>query len=104
MHYGFSWVIEEVNIPETMITEELNKVSRSFKTFDAIFLLIEKGEYSLINRKCGTNDYPEVKWMIDYFIEKEDYRKCDFLSKLKLPQVSKKRLDKEMEWLTSKGL
>jgi len=86
-----------------MRIEELDKVRHSFRTFDIIFFLIEKGDFSLINRKCGTNDYPQIKWMIDYFIEKEEYEKCDFLSKLKLPQVSKERLDIEIEWLILNG-
>jgi hypothetical protein len=37
--------------------------------------------------------------MKDYFLEKEEYEKCDFLSKLELPEIPKEVIDKEIEWL-----
>lgn len=82
-----------------MKKEDLIEVVNSFKTFDTMFSLLEKGDYSFLNRECGTNDYPEIKWMIEYFIEKEEYEKCDFLSNLKLPKPSEEKLNKEIEWL-----
>ena len=81
--------------------EDLIKIYDSFKTFDDMFFLLENGDYTFLSRECGTNNYPEMKWMIDYFLEKEEYEKCDFLSKLKLPQASSEKLDKEVEWIKS---
>jgi hypothetical protein len=52
-----------------------------------------------LNRECGTNNYPEITWMMEYFIDNEEYVKCEFLSKLKLPQPTKEKLNKEIEWL-----
>jgi len=79
----------------------ISQISDSFKTFDGMFSLVKKGDLSFLNREYGTNDYPEIKWMMDYFLEKEEYEKCDFLSKLKLPQASRETLNKESEWLKS---
>ena len=77
----------------------LNKISSSFKTYDDTFALLKNGDYSFLSRECGTNNYPEIKWMIDYFLEKEEYEKCNYLSELKLPQASREKLDKEVKWL-----
>jgi hypothetical protein len=41
--------------------------------------------------------------MIDFFLEKEEYHKCNFLSKLRLPNPPKESLDKEIRWLTAKN-
>jgi len=62
---------------------------------------VKKGNFSFLSRECGTNNYPEINWMMDYFSEKEEYEKCDFLSKLKLPQASIETLDKEVECIKS---
>ncbi len=83
-----------------MKKEDLIEVVNSFKTFDTMYSLLQEGDYSFLNRECGTNNYPEIKWMIEYFIEKEEYEKCDFLSNLKkLPEPTIKKLNKELEWL-----
>jgi len=82
-----------------MKKEDFIEVVNSFKTFDTMFSLLEKSDYSFLNRECGTNNYPEIKWMMEYFIEKEEYEKCRFLSKLNLPNTSKEKLNEEIEWL-----
>jgi hypothetical protein len=82
-----------------MNQESLIEIANSFKTFDDMYYLLKKGDYSFLNRECGTNNYPEITWMIEYFTEKEEYEKCYFLSKLELPQPTKERLNKEIEWL-----
>lgn len=76
-------------------------VANSFKTFDTMFELLKVGDYSFLNRESGTMNYPEIKWMIEYFIKSEEYEKCDFLTNLELPKPSKEKLDKEMGWLTT---
>jgi hypothetical protein len=84
--------------------KNINKVANSFKTYDDLFSSLEKGDYSVLSRECGTNNYPIINWMIDFFLEKEEYHKCNFLSKLRLPEPSKERLDKEIRWLTTKNM
>jgi len=84
-----------------MKKEKINQTSNTFKTFDAMFSLVQKGDLSFLNRECGTNNYPEINWMLDHFLAKEEYEKCDFLSRLELPQASSETLDKEAEWLKS---
>jgi hypothetical protein len=84
-----------------MKKERINQVSNTFKTFDDMFSLVKRGDLSFLNRECGTNNYPEINWMMDHFLANEEYEKCDFLSRLELPQTSSETLDKEIEWLKS---
>ena len=55
-----------------MKIEGLIDVVNGFKTFDTMYELLKNGDYSFLNRECGTIAYPEIKWMIEYFIEKEE--------------------------------
>jgi hypothetical protein len=82
-----------------MKKEELIEVANSFRTFDTMYDLLKSGDFSFLSRKCGTNIYPEIQWMIQCFTEKEEYEKCEFLSKLELPKPSNDKLDSELEWL-----
>ena len=82
-----------------MKEKDLIKVANSFKTFDDMYYLLKDGDYTFLNRECGTNNYPEINWMMEYFIDNEEYEKCEFLSKLELPQPTKEKLNKEIEWL-----
>ena len=82
-----------------MKKEDIIEVANSFKTFDTIYDLLKSGDYSFLNRECGTTNYPEIKWMIEYFIKSEEYEKCDFLVKLELPKPTKDKLNSEIEWL-----
>jgi hypothetical protein len=84
-----------------MKKERIDQISNTFKTFDDMFSLVKKGDLSFLNRECGTNNYPEINWMMDHFLANEEYEKCDFLSKLELPQTSRETLNKESEWLKS---
>lgn len=79
-----------------MIDEELEKITNSFKTFDEMYDLIISGDYSFLNRECGTNNYPEIKWMMDYFIEKEE---CKCLKNIILPKSTENKLKDENKWL-----
>ena len=63
---------------------DLIDVANSFKTFDEMYNLIISGDCSFLLRKLGTNEYPEIRWMIEYFTEKEEYEKCHFLSKIRI--------------------
>jgi hypothetical protein len=82
-----------------MKQEKIQEVVDSFRTLDDIYIEIEKGNLSVLSRKMGTNEYPQIRWLINYFLEIEDYRKIVFLKKLKLPKVSKERIKLEKEYL-----
>lgn len=82
-----------------MKNEDLIDVADSYKSFDTMFELLKVGDYSFLNRECGTMNYPEIKWMIEYFIKYEEYEKCNFLTNLELPKPSKDKLNSEIEWL-----
>jgi len=82
-----------------MKKKDLIDVVNSFKTFDTMYELLKNGDYSFLNRECGSIAYPEIKWMIEYFIEKEEYEKCGFLKNLKLIKPTDEKLNKELEWL-----
>lgn len=59
-------------------------VSKTFMTFEEIYDQLIIGNYSVIFRKLGTNEYPEIRWMINYFTAKEEYEKCTELQKIEL--------------------
>jgi hypothetical protein len=82
-----------------MEQKKIQEVVDSFRTLDDIYIEIEKGNLSVLSRKMGTNEYPQIRWLINYFLEIEDYRKILFLKKLKLPKVSKERIKLEKEYL-----
>jgi hypothetical protein len=82
-----------------MEQEKIQEVVDSFRTLDDIYIEIEKGNLSVLSRQMGTNKYPQIRWLINYFLEIEDYRKIVFLKKLKLPKVSKERIKLEKEYL-----
>ena len=82
-----------------MTKEDVIKIASSLKSYDAMYDLLKVGDFSFLNRKCGTIEYPEIEWMIEYFTEKEEYEKCEFLINLELPKPSKDKLNKELEWL-----
>lgn len=48
-------------------------------------------------RQLGTNKYPEIEWLIEYFIHEEEYEKCSLLKKIKntLKRESKTQISKE---------
>ena len=82
-----------------MKNEDLIDVADSYKSFDTMFELLKVGDYSFLNRECGTIEYPEIEWMIEYFTKTEEYEKCLFLSKLELPKPTNDKLNSELEWL-----
>jgi hypothetical protein len=82
-----------------MEQKKIQEVVDSFRTLDDIYIEIEKGNLSVLSRKISTNEYPQIRWLINYFLEIEDYRKILFLKKLKLPKVSKERIKLEKEYL-----
>jgi hypothetical protein len=82
-----------------MEQKKIQEVVDSFRTLDDIYIEIEKGNLSVLSRKMGTNEYPQIRWLINYFLEIEDYRKIVFLKKLKLPKVGKERIKLEKEYL-----
>lgn len=82
-----------------MKKEDIIDVANSYKSFDTMYDLLKVGDYSFLNRECGTMNYPEIKWMIEYFIKNEEYEKCDFITKLELPKPTIDKLNSEIEWL-----
>jgi hypothetical protein len=67
--------------------EDLIEVSSTFKTYEQMYESLINNDFSFLSRELGTNRYPEIEWMIEYFENNEEYEKCDFLSKLELPKV-----------------
>jgi len=82
-----------------MINEnDIKEVACSFLTFDSMYDQIVNGEYRL-NRKAETNEFPEIIWLTEYFLENEEYEKCEFLSKLQLPMVDNNQIEIEINKL-----
>jgi hypothetical protein len=79
--------------------KEIKDVVDSFRTLDEIFIEIEKGNLNVLSREFGTNNYPQIRWLISYFLEIEDYHKIVFLQKLKLPEVNKERINLEKKYI-----
>ena len=69
--------------------EDLIEVSNTFKTYEQMYELLINNDFSFLSREYGTMNYPEIRWMIEYFTEKEEYEKCNFLRNLELPKVVK---------------
>ena len=69
--------------------EDIIEVSNTFKTYEQMYELLINNDFSFLNREYGTMNYPEIEWMIEYFTEKEEYEKCNFLRNLELPKVIK---------------
>jgi len=71
-----------------MNKEDLIDVANSFKTYEQMYKLLVNNDFSFLSRELGTNKYPQIEWMIEYFENNEEYEKCDFLLKLELPKIS----------------
>ena len=67
-----------------MNTEGIQEVASSFKTYEEMYSLVSSGDFSFLSKELGTSEYPQIRWMIEYFAEREEYEKCHFLSNLKL--------------------
>ena len=67
-----------------MRNKDIDEVANSFKTYEEMYELLLNNDFSCIDKELVTNRYPQIKWMIKYFQNKEEYEKCDFLLKLKL--------------------
>ena len=77
------------NKQNTNNVEDLIEVSNTFKTYEQMYELLINNDFSFLSREHETMNYPEIRWMIEYFIEKEEYEKCNFLRNLKLPKAVK---------------
>ena len=77
------------NKQNTNNVEDLIEVSNTFKTYEQMYELLINNDFSFLSREHETMNYPEIRWMIEYFIEKEEYEKCNFLTNLKLPKAVK---------------
>jgi hypothetical protein len=71
-----------------MSKEDLIDVANSFKTYEQMYKLLVNNDFSFLSRQLGTNKYPQIEWMIEYFENNEEYEKCDFLLKLELPKIN----------------
>jgi hypothetical protein len=65
------------------INEDIVEVSNSFKTYEEMYELLLNNDFSCISKELETNRYPQIEWMIEYFENKEEYEKCNFLLKLR---------------------
>ena len=68
------------------------EVVNTFKTYEQMYELLINNDFSFLRREYGTMNYPQIEWMIEYFTEKEEYEKCNFLRNLELPKVMKDKL------------
>jgi hypothetical protein len=71
--------------------EDIIVVSNTFKTYEQMYELLLNNDFSFLRREFGTINYPEIEWMIEYFMEKEEYEKCNFLRNLELPKLIKEK-------------
>ena len=55
-----------------MKNKDIQDVANSFRTLDDIYIEIEKGNLGVLSRELATNNYPQIKWLIDYFLKIED--------------------------------
>jgi hypothetical protein len=67
-----------------MNNERIKEIASRFMTYEEMYNLVSSGDFSFLSKKLGTNEYPQIRWMIEYFAEKEEYEKCQFLSNLEL--------------------
>jgi hypothetical protein len=74
-----------------MNNEDIVEVSDSFKTYEEMYELLLNNDFSCIHKELGTNRYPQIGWMIEYFTENEEYEKCKFLTQLNLPKPLKNK-------------
>lgn len=86
-------------LPLEINTAQIKSVADSFITFDDMYDYLIRGDFSVLQRQAGTNVYPQIGWMINSFLEKEEYEKALFLKELKLPLVTEEKLQKEKEIL-----
>ena len=68
-----------------MDKKDIIEVANSFLSYEEMYELLNNGDFSFLSRELGTNRYPQIEWMIEYFENKEEYQKCEFLSKLQIP-------------------
>jgi hypothetical protein len=74
-----------------MDKKDLIDVANSFKTYEEMYELLLNNDFSFLSRELGTNKYPQIEWMIEYFENNEQYEKCNFLLKLELPKIPNKK-------------
>jgi hypothetical protein len=74
-----------------MDKKDIIEVSNSFKTYEEMYELLLNNNFSFLLKELGTNRYPQIEWMIEYFENNEQYEKCDFLLKLELPKIVYKK-------------
>lgn len=74
-----------------MNKKDLIDVANSFKTYEEMYESLLNNDFSFLSRELGTNRYPQIEWMIEYFENNEQYEKCNFLLKLELPKILDKK-------------
>ena len=71
----------------------------NYSSFEELFNLFMTYGYSILNRKMGHDEYPELKWMLEYFEQIEDYEKCIYIKNSKKPKISNLKIEREREFL-----
>ena len=66
-----------------MNKKDLIDVANSFKTYEEMYESLLNNDFSFLSKELGTNRYPQIDWMIEYFENNEQYEKCNFLLNLK---------------------
>lgn len=86
-----------------MNPEQINPVAKTFKSYESQLDLLKHGDTEFLTRQCGTNSWPQIKWLIEHFTNKGDLEAVVFLLNLKLPKPSNLKLIYEREWLKQNG-
>jgi hypothetical protein len=85
-----------------MDENEIKKVADSYRTFDMMYDALEKNNFNpigILSRELGTNEYPEITWLMEYFLSIEDYDKCEKLKNIIIIPIDRKKLNIEKMWL-----
>ena len=83
--------------------EDIQKAADSFISYEELYEQAVSGNLSNFSRRLGTREYPEKEWMMQYFIELEEYEKCSIISKIEFPEVSDEEIEKEIEFMKKIG-
>jgi hypothetical protein len=66
--------------------DKIKKVTNTFMTYEQMYELLEKKngifKFNFCLDKDGIWKRLSIKWMFEYFQQKEDYKKCEYLKEI----------------------
>jgi hypothetical protein len=71
-----------------MSKEDITKIASSFRSYDVVY-----DELMEFGTTCLQHSL-ELEWMMDYFLEKEDYEKCGILKTYLNQKKDEKKMHK----------